>query len=95
MPANKSSRTDWLHDQAPFTLVALLMVLSVLYLLIWPDHWRRGVGIIAFAMFVAGVLRVVLPTQRIGMLAVRARWFDAVCYFALGVVIIGVSLRLQ
>jgi hypothetical protein len=71
------------------------MVVSVLYLLIWPDHWRRGVGIIALATFVAGALRLVLPTQHAGMLAVRTRWFDALCYFSLGVVIVGVSLRLQ
>jgi hypothetical protein len=95
MPAHKSGRTAWLHDQAPFTVVAALVVVSVLYLVVWPDHWRRGVGIVALALVVAGALRLVLPTQRIGMLAVRARWFDAVCYFGLAVVIVGVSLRLQ
>ena len=95
MPARKPRRTDWLWEQAPFNVVALVVLLSVLYLVIWPDHWRRGVGILALAAFVAGVLRLVLPTQRVGMLAVRARWFDAVCYFSLGVVIVGVSLRLQ
>ena len=95
MPAHKSSRTNWLHEQAPFTVVAALMVVSVLYLVIWPDHWRRGVGIIGLATFVAGVLRLVLPNHRAGMLAVRARWFDTLCYFGLCVVIVGVALRLR
>ena len=95
MRVRKPSRTDWLQEQAPFTVVALLMVVSVLYLVIWPDHWRRGVGILALATFVAGVLRLVVPSARVGMLAVRAKWFDVLCYLSLGIVIVAVSLRLQ
>ena len=95
MQARKARRTDWLREQAPFTVVVLVALTSVGYLVLWPDHWRRGVGILALATFVAGSLRMVLPAQHVGMLAVRKRWFDAVCYFSLGVLMVGVSLRLQ
>ena len=46
-------------------------------------------------MLVAGVLRLVLPTAHAGLLAVRGRWFDIVCYLAMGGVILGVDIRLH
>jgi predicted membrane channel-forming protein YqfA (hemolysin III family) len=85
----------WLRNEAPFVLVAAILLSAVGYLVVWPDHWRRGVGGIVLALLVAGVLRIVLPTPRSGVLAVRAKWFDAVCYLSLGVVILAVALRLH
>lgn len=85
----------WLRDETAFVVVVAIMIIAVVYLAIWPDHWRRGVGIIALAMFLGGVFRMLLPAPRAGVLAVRARWFDVACYLALSGVILGVAIRLH
>lgn len=41
-------------------------------------HWRRGLYTVAAALLVGGLLRAVLPTRRIGSLAVRSRPVDVV-----------------
>ena len=47
------------------------------------------------AVLIAGLLRTVLPASKIGMLAVRKRWWDVVCYYVLGGVILAVDIRLH
>ena len=47
------------------------------------------------AVLVAGVLRAVVPVSRIGLLAVRSRWFDTAAYLVLGGLILAVDLRLH
>ena len=83
------------RHQAPFLLVLALILGAVGYLIIGPGHWRRGSGVIAVAMLLGGFLRLALPEQHAGVLAVRKRWIDAVCYFGLGVAILAVAIRLQ
>jgi len=83
------------RDQAPFLVVVAMILSSVVYMIIGPGHWRRGSGVIALAMLVGGLLRIVLPEEHIGVLAVRKRWIDAVCYLGLGVAILVVAIRLQ
>ncbi len=81
--------------QAPFLLVLAVVIAAVIFLGVEPEHWRRGVGIIAAALFVAALLRLVLRSATAGLLAVRARWFDVLCYLALGVAILVISIRLK
>jgi hypothetical protein len=50
--------------------------------------------VIALSALLAGLLRIALPTQRAGLLRVRARWIDAVCYLGLGGLILSVAIRL-
>jgi hypothetical protein len=38
---------------------------------------------------------LVLPEARAGMLAVRGRWWDALCYVVLGALILVADLRLR
>ena len=78
-----------------FWLVVALMAAAVGYLVVFPQHWRRGVGAMSLAMLVAGVLRLVLPADMVGMLHVRGRWQDALCFLALGGVILGAAIRLH
>jgi hypothetical protein len=85
----------WLRTELPFVVVMAIMLAAVGYLAIWPDHWRRGTGLIALALLVAGILRLLLPAPRVGVLAVRGRGWDVVCYLALGVVILAVEIRLH
>ena len=81
--------------QAPFLLVLIVLLAGVAYLTIEPGHWVRGTGVIAVAMLLGGLLRLVLPEARIGMLRVRGRWWDSFCYLALGGVILAADLRLR
>jgi hypothetical protein len=46
-------------------------------------------------VLLAGVLRTAVPTAYVGLLAVRARWVDAVLYFALGGLILALDIRLH
>jgi hypothetical protein len=85
----------WIGDQLPFLIVLAVLVVAVVDLLVDPDRWWIGAGIVAAAVLVAGLLRIVLPTSRAGMLAIRARWLDILMYVVLGVVILAVDIRLQ
>jgi DUF3017 family protein len=82
------------RGQVPFLAVLALTAAAFGYLLIWPDHWRRGVGAVALAMIAAGVLRIVLPQQRAGLLRVRSRWLDVACYLSAGVAILVAAIGL-
>ena len=83
-----------IRGQVPFAVVLLLLVASGVYLALFHGHWRRGVGGVAFAMFVAAVLRWRLSRPHAGLLASRTKWIDVTCYLVLAAVIVAVSLRL-
>src|SRR2546428_51275 len=57
-----------MRNQAPFLLVVALMLAAVGYMIIGPGHWRRGAGIIAVAMLLGGLLRLVPPGEHVGVL---------------------------
>ncbi len=40
------------------------------------NHFRRGSMLIAAAVFIGALARLVLPESQVGMLAVRRRWLD-------------------
>ncbi len=84
----------WLWAEFAFVLVVAAVIAAAGYLVLFPGHWRRGTGVISLALLGAGVLRVTLPRPRVGMLAVRGRWRDTLCYLALGGVILAVAIRL-
>jgi hypothetical protein len=81
--------------QAPFLTVLGVFVVVFGYLTISPDHWRRGVSVMAAGMLLAAAFRLVLPSAHAGLLAIRGRWWDAFCYAALGVLILVVAIRLR
>jgi hypothetical protein len=51
------------------------------------QHWREGAVLLGGALVVAAVLRLLLPTDRVGLLAIRSRPIDVLCYGGLGTVI--------
>jgi Protein of unknown function (DUF3017) len=81
--------------EAPAYLVFALTILGLAYTWFVSKHWLRGVIVIAIAMIVGGVLRAVLPTRQAGLLAVRSRGFDFICYVGLGaaILVLGIWLR--
>jgi hypothetical protein len=62
----------------------VLVVLSGGLVAIASDHWRRGCVVVALSLLLAGGARLVLPGNRIGLLAVRGRAVDVCCAVLLG-----------
>lgn len=71
--------------------MALVLVAAVR---IWMYHWRDGAALIGGALVVAAVLRGALPTERVGMLAIRGRGIDVLTYGGLGLLILFVALTI-
>jgi hypothetical protein len=71
-----------LRRQLPFVLV--LVVLAGGLIAVATDHWRRGCALVALSLLIAGAARLVLPSNRIGLLAVRGRAVDVCCALLLG-----------
>jgi hypothetical protein len=78
-----------LRDEAAFAAVLLVALIGLTSVLVAPQHWLRGVLIIASSLLVAGAARGGLPDRRAGLLAVRNRMFDMACYLVLGGATIG------
>jgi hypothetical protein len=85
----------WITEQFAFLVVVAVLAAAFGYLIVEPGRWGRTSGVVAVAVLLAAVLRAVLPVSRVGLLAVRSRWFDAACYLALGGVILAIDLRLH
>jgi hypothetical protein len=62
----------------------VIVIGALLYILMAPQHWLRGVTILAGAMIVAGLLRGLLDDQQAGMLRVRQKRFDVTWYIGFG-----------
>jgi Protein of unknown function (DUF3017) len=65
-------------------LTAVLLVVGAGLALGASGRWRAGAAVIAAAVLLGGVLRLVLPVRRAGLLAVRSRRLDAVVLLGLG-----------
>jgi hypothetical protein len=78
----------------PIVLVLALGATGIAYSAAVPRHWLRGVLLLAVACGIAGVLRLLLPVRQAGLLAVRGRLTDVVCYLGLAVAIIVLGLAL-
>jgi hypothetical protein len=85
----------WTVAQLAFLAVLAVLAAAFGYLLVEPDRTARAMGMFAAAMLLAGVIRATLPTGRVGLLAVRARWVDVALYLAVGGVILGLDIRLH
>jgi hypothetical protein len=86
-------RTVDLRD-LPLVLVLALSATGIGYAAAVPRHWLRGVLVLAGAMVIAGLLRLLLPARQAGLLAVRSRVFDVLCYCGVGVAIVVLGLAL-
>lgn len=57
-------------------------------------NWREGAVLLGGALLVAGVLRVVLPAEQLGVLAIRSRVIDALCYTSFGLVTVALAVTI-
>lgn len=55
-------------------------------------HFKSGCVVMSAALLLGAVLRLVLPEERAGLLAVRGRVFDVATMVTLGVLIIVAAL---
>ena len=85
----RALRLRLLLNQAPFLVVVFLLLTAAV--LIELDRWRRGGAVIGVAVIAASVFRAALPTNRVGLLAVRGRVFDALALALVGAAILWVS----
>jgi Protein of unknown function (DUF3017) len=78
----------------PLIVVLALAATGIGYAAAVPPHWLRGVMVLAAAMVLAGVLRLLLPARQAGLLAIRSRFLDVLCYAGGGaaIVLLGIAL---
>ena len=69
------SRVDRVTNELPAAAVVLGGIAGIVYAAAL-HHWRRGLYVVAAALLLGAVLRIVLPTRRIGSLAVRTKPVD-------------------
>ncbi|MFW5420357.1 DUF3017 domain-containing protein [Nocardiopsis sp. CNT-189] len=75
----------WLA-QIPYFLVLATMAAGIV--VVAAAYFKRGPAIIAGALLLAATFRILLPEERIGMLAVRGRWLDIATAVGLAVLLI-------
>lgn len=79
-------------EYLPLLLVLLVVAAGVVRIVMY--HWREGTVLIGVALLLAAALRVLLPADRAGLIAVRGRAVDVLSYGALGVIVMAVSLTI-
>ncbi|WP_084529839.1 DUF3017 domain-containing protein [Nocardia crassostreae] len=93
-PEDRSSRAGaFVRDNLPIILIALVMIVAVVFLA-W-DRWRRGTYIFGGATLLAAAFRMLLPTEKVGVLAVRSKGFDVAWLTALGATIIALAVTIS
>jgi Protein of unknown function (DUF3017) len=100
-PPKETHPLEMVAEHSPFGLrnLAYFVVLAiaaggVLWSVVRSEHWLRGVGVVGVALIVAGLFRAVLSTEYAGLLVLRRRGFDVICYWLLAAAIIGVGVLL-
>ena len=80
----------WDKSRLPtFVPAALVAVIALVGLgLVLTQHWRRGAVLLGAALLVAAALRVAVPAERVGLLAIRGKVVDVLCYSGFGVAMV-------
>ena len=78
----------------PIVVVIALGTTGITYAAVVQQHWLRGVLLLAGGCGLAGLFRLLLPARQAGLLAVRGRVFDVLCYTGLAVAILMLGLAL-
>jgi hypothetical protein len=62
--------------RAQWPIVSVGLIFATAFVLAGANFWRRGSLLIGIGVGVAAVLRMVLPEERAGLLAVRGKGID-------------------
>ena len=81
---------SWDRSRLPaFVPVVLVAVIALVGLgLVLTQHWRRGAVLLGVALLVAAALRTAVPAERVGLLAIRGKVVDVLCYSGFGVAMV-------
>jgi hypothetical protein len=76
-----------LRSRLPLWLPAavVLAIAAAGMIRVLTEHWREGAALLGGALLVAAALRMLLPDDRVGLLAIRSRMIDLLCYVMLAV----------
>jgi hypothetical protein len=76
----------WDRSRLPTVLPAALVAAIALVGmgLVLTQHWRRGAVLLGVALLVAAALRLAVPAERVGLLAIRGKAVDVLCYSGFG-----------
>jgi hypothetical protein len=77
---------------APFLAVVVVVVIGLVRVL--TQHWREGAALLGGALLLAALLRVLLPSERVGLLAIRSRPVDVLVYLAFGGALVVLALTI-
>ena len=66
----------------------MLAIAAVGMARVLTQHWREGAVLLGGALLVAAALRMLLPTERSGLLAIRSRVIDVLCYVGFGLAMV-------
>jgi hypothetical protein len=77
----------------PFAAVVATALVG-LFVVVELERFRRGSVVFAGAFGLAGLLRLLLPTRVVGLLAVRGRMFDILAYglLAVGIAVLAIVI---
>ena len=73
---------------AEWPMLAVLAVAAVGLLRVATANWREGSVLLGGSLLVGAVLRVLLPPDRAGLLAIRSRAVDVLAYTGLGLAVV-------
>lgn len=76
-------------------MLAVLVVIVVAIGLVLADRWRRGALVFGAATLLAAAFRLMMPTERVGLLAVRSRPFDVSALVAVGGAIVWLAVSID
>ena len=65
-------------------MIAVLVLAAIAMQRVLTQHWREGAVLLGVALLAAAALRMVLSTDRIGLLAIRSRAIDVLSYGGFG-----------
>ncbi|MCE0767140.1 DUF3017 domain-containing protein [Pseudonocardia kujensis] len=83
---------SWLEVHGALLLVLLIALGGMAQVL--TEHWRQGSALLGGSLLVAALLRGVLPPPRAGLLAIRGRVVDVVCYTGFGIAVLLLALTI-
>jgi hypothetical protein len=75
-------------------ILIVLAIAAVGMARVLTQHWREGAVLLGGSLLAAAALRMILSTERSGLLAIRSRVIDVLCYvgFGLAMVILAATI---
>ncbi|MEV0945931.1 DUF3017 domain-containing protein [Rhodococcus sp. NPDC049939] len=76
-------------------MIAVIVVIAVAVAFVLADRWRRGAFVFGAATLLAAAIRLVMPSDRVGLLEVRSKAFDVGALLAVGGAIVWLAVSID